>query len=130
MGQRKKNQRALAKEKRGEKDKEGKEDRGLATRVIAGNILKKYRCIREMGRSTGLDRRNLAKSKGKLIYPARKRQARKQEQLTKAVIEFLERDDNSQMMPGKGDFKSCDGVKIQKWFLNDYMHNLHSRWKR
>ena len=66
-----------------------------------------------MGRSTGLDRRNLAKSKGKLIYPARKRQARKQEQLTKAVIEFLERDDNSQMMPGKGDFKSCDGVKIQ-----------------
>ena len=57
-----------------------------------------------MGTATGLNRRTLAKSKGKLIYPARKRQAAKQEQLTKAIVEFLERDDNSRMMTGKADF--------------------------
>ena len=33
------------------------------------------------------------------------------------------------MMPGKGDFTNCDGVKVQKRYLNDYMHNLHAKFR-
>lgn len=63
------------------------------------------------------------------MYPAKQREAEKQTQLNKAIAEFLERDDNSRMMPGKSDFKNCDGIKIQKRYLNDYMHNLHAKFR-
>ena len=38
---------------------------------------------------------------------------------------FLERDDNSRMMPGKNDAKKSEGVKVQKRVLCDYLYNLH-----
>ena len=50
------------------------------------------------------------------------------------IIEFLERDDNSRMMPGKKDFKTVRGKeglgkeKKQKRILNDYMKNLHEKY--
>ena len=46
------------------------------------------------------------------------------------IIEFLERDDNSRMMPGRKDFKTVRGKedqgkeKKQRRILNDYMKNL------
>lgn len=63
------------------------------------------------------------------MYPAKQREVLKQKQLNKAIQDFLERDDNSRMMPGKGDFRNCDGVKVQKRYLNDYMHNLHAKFR-
>ena len=50
------------------------------------------------------------------------------------IIEFLERVDNSRMMPGKKDFKTVRGQeglgkeKKQKRILNDYMKNLHEKY--
>ena len=49
------------------------------------------------------------------------------------VIKFLEREDNSRMMPGKQDYKvirktdqegNVHREKVQKGILNDYMKNL------
>ena len=44
--------------------------RGLAISVIAGNILKKYKCKREMVRSTGLDRLNYPAGQQQLTKPS------------------------------------------------------------
>lgn len=103
--------------------------RGLAASIVSGNILRKYRCVRTLSKAISLNRTTLSKSQGKLMYPAKQREVQKQKQLNKAIQEFLERDDNSRMMPGKGDFRNCDGVKVQKRYLNDYMHNLHAKFR-
>ena len=50
------------------------------------------------------------------------------------IIEFLEKDDNSRMTPGKKDFKTVPGKegpgkeKKQKRILNDHMKNLHESY--
>lgn len=41
---------------------------------------------------------------------------------------FLERDQNSHMMPGKNDSKKSEGVKVQKRVLSDYLYNLHNKF--
>ena len=41
---------------------------------------------------------------------------------------FLNRDDNSRVMPGKGDYVKVDRVKKQKRILNNYLHNLYLKF--
>ena len=82
-----------------------------------------------MSRATGLSRCTLNRFKEKFVYPLKRREKEKQEKLDAATTEFLERDDNSRMMPGKADFKKCDGEKKQKRHLNDYLHNLYDKFK-
>lgn len=46
------------------------------------------------------------------------------------VKAFLERDDNSRMMPGKNDAKRREtGVKVQKRILCDYLYNLFDEFE-
>ena len=67
---------------------------------------------------------------GKLSYSAsRRRLPVKSKKLTDAIVAFLERGDNSRVMPGKDDFVNCNGEKVQKHYLNDYIHNLHAKFR-
>ncbi len=47
------------------------------------------------------------------------------------VNKFLSRDDNSRMQPGKKDFKKSNENEegVQCRILNDYMYNLHTKFK-
>ena len=45
------------------------------------------------------------------------------------MVPFLERDDNSRLMPGKKDVKKvAEAVSKQKRILNDYLRNLHFKF--
>ena len=98
--------------------------------IISGRIVKKYRLVKAMNEATKLARNSLLSAKSKscavskqtrllAIYQAKKEQ----------VKLFLERDDNSRMMPGKNDAKKSEGVKVQKRILNDYLYNLHAKFQ-
>lgn len=50
------------------------------------------------------------------------------ETLRRRVIEFLERDDNSRMIPGKNDKKKAENGHMQKRVLNDSMACLHMKF--
>ena len=100
--------------------------RGLAASIVSGKLLHRYRLIRRMGKAISMNRSLLSKSKGKLVYSKKSRLAEKQKELDKAITEFLERDDNSRMMPGKGDFTNC-GVKVQKRYGLAHGVGYHAR---
>lgn len=98
----------------------------VAPKILAGSkIIKRYRLLRQLKRETGLSKRSLqlkpkaAEKKATLI----------RRQMTEKVTDFLSRDDNSRMMPGKADYKTHEGVKIQKRYLNDYLDNLFAKFK-
>lgn len=49
--------------------------------------------------------------------------------LKRQVIQFLEREDNSRLWPGKNDvIRLSKDVKVQKRTLKDFMHNLHHKF--
>ena len=52
----------------------------------------------------------------------------KAEQIKCDVQNFLNRDDNSRVLPGEGDSVKVGVAKKQKRLLNDYMHNLHMKF--
>lgn len=58
---------------------------------------------------------------------AERKRKSKQQLLKEKVVSFMEREDNSTVMPGKKDC-SAGKIKIQKRVLNDYLHNLHSKF--
>lgn len=104
--------------------------RGLSASVVSGaGILKKYRCIRLLKKLTGISRGLLSKVRNKLSYPKRERLPEKSKGLTDAIVTFLERGDNSHVMPGKDDFVKYNGGKVQKYYLNDYIYNLHAKFR-
>ena len=50
-------------------------------------------------------------------------------ELSEKVVSFLERDDNSRVMPGKKDFEEvAKGVSKQKRILKDYLRILHLKF--
>ena len=70
--------------------------------VIAGKIVKKYRVTKAFSIATGLNRRKMSLSCTKLITNfSRKRKNTLRSTMSGHIIEFLERDDNSRMMPEK-----------------------------
>lgn len=105
---------------------EDKAKRKAAPTILAGSkILQRYRLLRQLKKETGLSKRSLqnkAKAQENRVTTIRR-------QITEKVVEFLSRDDNSRMMPGKADYKKHEGVKIQKRYLNDYLDNLYAKFK-
>ena len=112
-----------------ENDKSNEKD--ACSRVISGRVLKKYRMIRYAGTKTGLERRKLACAQGKnMTQCLNKKQVRRSWRvLHDEVLEFLTRDDNSRMMPGKKDACKSGGTKKQVRVLNDYLENLYIKYK-
>ena len=100
-----------------------------ASVVSGGGTLKKYHCLRFVNKSTGISRDLLSKVNKKLSYSSRRCIPEESKKLMDAIVAFLRRGDNSPVMPGKDDFVNCNREKVQKHYLNDYIHNLHSKFK-
>lgn len=97
--------------------------------VIAGRILKKYRCISTLSRKVGLDRKRLALANTKCFDFAKQKRSREVKRYQHAVINFLERDDNSRNLPGKADkIKTGVHASTQTRVLTDYLSNLHAKF--
>ena len=91
--------------------------------------------MKAVSEETKLDRRKMTLSASKLITNCtRKRKNTLKSTMSSHNVAFLERDDNSRIMPGKNDFKTVredDGLvkeKRQKQILNDYLKNLHEKY--
>lgn len=99
----------------------------IVQKVVSGKIMKKYRMQSVMERSTNLNRRkNLA---NKDMRNEKKRILKtKADIIMREVTEFLGRDDNSRVLPGKADAVKIGANKKQKRVLNDYLHNLHLKF--
>ena len=105
---------------------------GSLRNLIAEKIVRKYRVTKAVSMATGLNRRKMLLSCTKLITNfSRKRKNTLRSTMSGHIIEFLGRDDNSRMMPGKKTSRLYEEKKVQetrrnkKEFLNDYMKNLH-----
>ncbi|KAH3734603.1 uncharacterized protein LOC127850997 [Dreissena polymorpha] len=100
--------------------------RNIATRVISGKILKKYKCVSMVSKKTGISLTELRRHQDKVIeFRKRSRMKAERDQLKAHVVEFIEQDDVSVMMPGKADAKLYEGEKRQIRILTDYMSNIH-----
>ena len=105
-------------------------NRNIATRVISGRILRKYRCLSMLSKTTGIGMQELRREQHKVIeFKKRSRMKTERDQLKAQVVEFIERDDISIMMPGKGDAKIFNGEKQQIRILTDYMSNIHQMFQ-
>ena len=97
--------------------------------VVGGQVAKKYQLVSTMSEETGISRNHLQKMKNKsLVHLKKSRLVTLNAQLKKSVQAFLEREDNSRMMPRKRDSKTCGGVTIQKRILCDFMYNLYHKY--
>ena len=105
-------------------------ERSTLHKIVSGSkVLKKYRLLRLLQQGTGLGRRNL--SKANRPVKARNKESRPSwSTLHREVVQFLERDDNSRMCPGKNDSCKTDQgeTRRQKRFLNDYIGHLHAKY--
>lgn len=101
-------------------EKKRKEKRGFAQK-IAGYIMKKYKYLNKC--KTILSKRSVESYKSKLTS--------KLNQLEKErkVVEFLESDENSRMMPGKRDTITKNKSKKQKRLLNGTLKKLFKKFR-
>ena len=100
--------------------------------LVKGEIIKKYKMMKMLGIKSGIRRHHfVAKrcSKKLLSFPIFRKRVESRENLRRDVVRFLERDDNSRMMPGKNDTKKTETGHIQKRILNDSMLFLHLKFK-
>ena len=88
--------------------------RSLTANIISGRIINRYHCLQTLSKMTGIGSELLAKANKKMSYPKKKRLPEKSRELTEKIITFLERSNNSRMMPGKADFVTFNGAKVQK----------------
>lgn len=103
-----------------------KKTKAIISGVLSGKIVKRYRLLSMIKKNTGLRKRSLYIGSR---FTTKQRLPLIRNQLKESVIKFLEREDNSRMMPGKADFKKHGGEKVQKKYLNDYLGNLHEKYR-
>ena len=99
----------------------------IVHKIVSGKIIKKYRMRSALQNSTGLNRKKQYVGKSVSRYQ-RSRMSQYRKQVNDSITQFLERDDNSRMLPGKQDAVKSGKVKVQKRVLNDYMYNLHLKY--
>ncbi|KXJ28616.1 hypothetical protein AC249_AIPGENE17438 [Exaiptasia diaphana] len=91
--------------------------------IVSGKILKKYRMVHTMNQATGIGRNSLHKSTCKDVKGRDKTRLRAQVNAKiEQVKSFLERDDNSRMMPGKNDavrIKTKSAVPVESSHSGD-----------
>jgi hypothetical protein len=83
--------------------------------------------MKYISNETKLNRHRLAKVKSKQLTPNRRqRLVDHQERMKKLVQDFLNRDENSRILPNKNDVKkNPDGIMQPKRTLTDYLESLH-----
>ena len=91
-------------------------------KVVSGKVIKKYIMRSYIEKMTLLERCQVVKNNTeKSTYLDSKR-------FKCDVQNFLNREDNSCVLPGKGDSVKVGAAKKQIRLLNDYMHNLHIKF--
>jgi len=88
----------------------------------AATIIKKYRCIGEISKELGISRKKMS------LLDTYKNSLSIKQKYGEKVRQFLEREDNSTLLPGKRDAKMKNSQATQKRVLNDYLHNLHQKF--
>ena len=89
---------------------------------VAIEVVTKYRCIDRLSKELGIGREKLKKIRQKRLNKSSK------EKYGDIVTTFLEREDNSTVLPGKNDTKKTGSEVKQNHVLNDYLHNLHEKF--
>ena len=83
------------------KSKVRRSQRTAVHSIIAGKIVKRYRCISLLSQKTGLSRNKLGKVKTKSFEVSQQKQKREVQKFRDIVVDFMSRDDNSRNLPGK-----------------------------
>lgn len=115
----------LTEELHGAWKENGTKGKKLISKIISGKLLKKYRMRKYVGGSLT---RHSFNSKKINAFPIIRKKVEARETLRNSIIKFLERDDNSRMMPGKNDKKRTQSGHMQKRVLNDSMACLHMKF--
>lgn len=94
-------------------------------KVIAGKIVKKYRCLASIHRNTGIRHCTLLKTGER-----RSRNASIRKLIEEKVVSYFQRDDISRCMPGKNDATTTENhQKSQNRILTDYLSNIYARFR-
>ena len=106
-------------------------EKQIISKVIAGNILKKYRLVYAAHKELGISYKTMRKN---IMTPglqySRKKHSNVVSNTTKEKIkEFLERDNNSRATTGKKDIITRQKFKKQKRYLNDSLFRLYQSFK-
>ena len=96
--------------------------------VVCGKVMKKYRFASSCSRELGVDRRQISKS-STFVGTTKSRSIAKRRQTKESIITFFEREDNSACLPGKRDATKLKTGYKQTRVLNDYLYNLHLKYK-
>ncbi|CAG2198148.1 unnamed protein product [Mytilus edulis] len=110
----------------------GLKGKHVLKKIVNGEIIKKYKMKKMLGIKSGIRRHHFKAtvcSNKLLSFPLLRKRVESREILRGDVVTFLERDDNSRMMPGKNDKKKTETGHIQKRVLNDSMLFLHLKFK-
>lgn len=99
----------------------------IVHRVASGRVIKKYRLKSTLESMTSLNRRRSISSKS-VSTVKRSRLLEHRSNVTRQVVQFLQRDDNSRMLPAKNAAVKTGKDMTQKRVLNDYMYNLHVKF--
>lgn len=102
--------------------------KSVVHKVVSGKSVAQYRLKSFMQKMTSFNRRKSLSCKDLNVKKKRIMQ-QKADNLKEHVTSFLNRDDNSRSMPGKGDAVKVGKHKQQKRVLNDYLHNLHNKYR-
>lgn len=97
-----------------------KKKHSILHKVVAGKVSKKYRCIRAISSETGLSRNSMMTSQSKTLSCTKEKRRSITQVFAMKVEEFLSREDNCRVQPGKADVKKGKQTKV----LTDYMRNL------
>lgn len=99
-------------------------EKQIFVKAVSGRIIKRYRMLRYAKEffPRRLAQSNLCRSDLLMYGKAKKSSVT----LNACVREFLERDDNSCLRPGKKD--ATGKIKTQKRYLTDTMENLHKKF--
>lgn len=95
---------------------------------VAGSIVQKYRQISKLSKELNVNRNKLSNIIRNGVHFEKIRRRRTIAKYTESVTQFLEREDNCRMQPGKRDVTNTGQEKLQTRILTDYMSNLHQKY--
>ena len=103
--------------------------RHVVGQLMPTEELKRNKLARKYSRETGISRRRLGKKMLKLgDYAKEGRTVIWRINMKRKIEQFLRRDINSTVAPGKRDTITRKGLKKQKRYLNDSLKSLHERF--
>lgn len=104
-------------------------DKDIFSKVISGKIIRRYRMVGQASKIISYKMHKKQINNLKLRqYERKTRSSEISIDIRKSVHEFLEKDENTKMCPGKKDFVAKGKVKRQKRILLDSFKNLHKKY--